>query len=73
MTYDPKIHAPDDVRWWEALGDCRGGCGKPGTGLLRDSRNSSHGAWCQKCADKRLATAKRQRELFAKSMEASDG
>lgn len=52
----------DDVRWFDPLGKCSGGCGKPATGVLRGSRNDSHGAYCYSCANKRLAAAKKSRE-----------
>lgn len=50
----------DDVRWFDALGTCR--CGKPATGKLMGSRNESYGAYCGKCAEKRLKAAQKERE-----------
>ena len=55
----------DDVRWFDSLGKCRE-CPKPGIGILRGSRNESYGAYCQRCADRRLAWAKKEREREAK-------
>jgi hypothetical protein len=55
-------YAADDVRWFDALGECRCGCGKPGTGILRGSRNDSYGAYTSKCAEKRLTKARKERE-----------
>ena len=52
----------DDVRWFDALGACKGGCGKPATGVLKGSRNDSYGTYCAKCANKRLEKAKKERE-----------
>lgn len=54
----------DDVRWFDELGECRE-CPKPATGKLMGSRNDSYGPYCKKCADKRLARAKKDREKTA--------
>jgi hypothetical protein len=51
---------PDDVRWFDAVGTCR--CGKDATGKLMGSRNQSFGAYCRKCAEKRLRAAQRERD-----------
>lgn len=60
MAFDPRTQSADPVRWFDPLGTCRGGCGKAGIGLLRGPRNESFGAYCQKCADKRLENAKKE-------------
>lgn len=54
----------DDVRWFDSLGKCCG-CSKPATGVLRGSRNDSHGSYCAKCAESRLQRAKKAREQEA--------
>ena len=55
----------DDVRWFDMLGYCRE-CNKPATGVLRGSRNDSYGPYCERCAAKRLARARKERaaEVF---------
>ena len=50
---------PDQVRWFEALGNCR--CGKLATGILRGPQNESYGRSCHRCAKKRLAKADKER------------
>ena len=56
-----------DLRWISVPNtDCRQ-CGKRGYGELMDVRNTNYGWHCKKCADKRLADAKRYREWFAAS------
>ena len=54
----------DPVRWFDALGTC-GGCGKPANGKLMGPRNESYGAYCKRCADKRLKAADKEREREA--------
>lgn len=49
----------DQVRWFEALGQCP--CGKPATGTLRGPRNESYGTWCRRCAEARIKRAERER------------
>lgn len=61
---------PDQVRWFEKTGECRGslsggGCAKPAIGVLRGPQNESYGAYCQQHADKRLREAKAAREKYA--------
>lgn len=62
-----------DVQWFERIErKCRM-CGKPSNGILRGTRNESFGEHCQKCADKRIAAAKKVRAQIAaepKTMEA---
>jgi hypothetical protein len=62
--FSPATQMPDDVRWFDALGACRE-CPAPATGKLMGSRNESYGQYCRKCADKRLARAKLEREAVA--------
>jgi hypothetical protein len=38
------------AQWFDPLGSCRK-CGKAATGILRDHRNSSVGAFCERCAE----------------------
>lgn len=65
MTY------PDQARWFDALGVCDAlGCKRPATGTVRGPRNDSYGHYCQRCADKRLAAARKAREAYAKTEEA---
>lgn len=52
---------PDPVRWFDALGECAE-CKKPATGKLMGPRNESYGAYCKKCADRRLQKAKREQD-----------
>lgn len=54
---------PDPVRWFDRLAPCS--CGKPAHGVLRGPQNESYGAYCTKCAEARLARAKRERAQFA--------
>lgn len=62
------LNAPDEVRYFDPLGACKGTwkkvCAKPATGVLRGPRNESYGPYCRACADKRLASAKRERAAF---------
>lgn len=51
---------PDQVRWFDAYGRCRE-CVKPATGVLRGERNESYGPYCQKCAERRLKKARKER------------
>jgi hypothetical protein len=53
---------PDQVRWFEPLGQCE--CGKPATGTLRGVKNESYGYSCLKCANKRLKRAERDRAAY---------
>ena len=55
----------DQVRWFDPVGKCP--CGKPGTGKLMGPRNESYGAYCGKCAERRLKKAndERVREALA--------
>lgn len=52
------------VQWFDPYGKCR--CGKKSDGILRGTRNESYGDHCRKCAEKRIAAAKRVREQIAK-------
>lgn len=49
----------DQVRWFEALGQCA--CGKPATGTLRGPSNESYGIACSKCGEARVRRAERER------------
>lgn len=40
------------LRWFDAFAKCR--CGKDSNGILRGDGNESYGAYCRKCAEKRL-------------------
>lgn len=60
-----------DLRWFSAYPACRM-CGKVAHGLLMDVRNTSYGAHCNKCADKRLAMSKKVRERLAKETPYAD-
>lgn len=51
----------DQVRWFDRIGNCSG-CGKPAHGKLMGSRNESYGAYCIRCAERRLAKAEKERE-----------
>jgi len=55
---------PDQVRWFDPLGQCRA-CRKAATGKLMGPSNESYGAYCASCANKRLVKAKAEREKFA--------
>lgn len=57
---------PDQVRWFEALGDCWR-CGKPATGKLRGPMNQSYGNSCTKCAEQRIKKAEAEREREARA------
>lgn len=59
-----ELEDTPDLRWFDAYPDCRQ-CGKPAAGVLMDVRNSSYGAHCRRCADKRLKASKRVREMLA--------
>jgi len=61
--FNPATDHPDQVRWFNALGICR--CGKVATGTLMGPRNESYGMSCDRCAEKRLARAKLEREAAA--------
>lgn len=54
----------DQVRWFEALGQCAA-CARPATGKLRGPQNESYGNYCRSCAEKRLAKAERERKREA--------
>ena len=54
---------PDQVRWFDALGTCAM-CGKAATGKLMGPRNDSYGASCQRCADKRIKRAEKERAAW---------
>jgi hypothetical protein len=54
----------DPVRWFDALGNCHV-CGKPAHGKLMGPRNESYGAYCTKCANARLAKARKEQEKEA--------
>lgn len=60
------VEAPDEVRWFEKTGTCKE-CQQPAIGLLRGPRNESYGPYCQKHAERRLASAKAEREGSAKA------
>ena len=59
-----------DLRWFDRYPSCRQ-CGKAAAGVLMDVRNTSYGAHCQRCADKRLAASKRVREMLAREAATS--
>lgn len=59
-----------DLRWFDRFPSCRQ-CGKPAAGNLMDVRNSSYGAHCQRCADKRLSASKRVREMLARETKSA--
>lgn len=53
-----------EVQWFEKTeAKCR--CGKRATGILRGRQNQSFGPHCEKCANKRIAAAKRVRARLA--------
>lgn len=53
-----------EPQWFERTeAKCR--CGKRATGILRGRQNQSFGPHCEKCANKRIAAAKRVRQLLA--------
>ena len=52
------------VNWFDRLGRCQ--CGKAAVGLLRGMRNESYGPWCERCANKKLNEATREREKARK-------
>lgn len=54
----------DPVRWFDPVGRCP--CGKPAHGKLMGPRNESYGAYCHKCAEKRLRAAEKARAKAAK-------
>ena len=56
---------PDQARWFDSLGICVCGCGKPATGTLRGPTNASYGNYTQKCAEKRIKKAERDRDRQA--------
>lgn len=56
-----------EVQWFLRITrDCRM-CGKPSNGILYGRQNESFGEHCQKCADKRIAAAKRVRAEIEKA------
>lgn len=59
---DRRYDEPDPARWFDALGTCQ--CGKPAHGKLMGPRNESYGSYCTRCAEARLAKAKKLRESF---------
>lgn len=62
MSVLPESPEP---QWFERTETkCR--CGKRATGILRGRQNQSYGPHCEKCANKRIAAAKRVREMLAK-------
>ena len=67
--YNPATEAPDEVRWFDKTGTCKE-CAKPAIGVLRGPRNETYGPYCQTHADRRLATAKAEREAYAKEAQA---
>lgn len=60
-------HTPDPVRWFDSLGTCEGGCGKPAHGRLMGPGNESYGRYCTACAMKRLKKAESERAVAAKA------
>lgn len=56
--FNPATTQPDQVRWFQSLGDCR--CGKPATGTLMGPRNESYGVSCRPCAERRLKRAEQE-------------
>ena len=50
----------DQAQWFDGFGKCR--CGKQATGILRGTRNESYGAYCKRCADKRIKAAEKARD-----------
>ena len=49
----------DQAQWFDGFGKCR--CGKQATGILRGTRNESYGAYCERCANKRIKAAEKAR------------
>ncbi len=50
----------DAVRWLDRYPKCSE-CGKVAHGVLRGLRNDSYGAYCTRCADRRLKLAEKER------------
>ncbi len=50
-TYHP------DAQWFESLGPCASGCGKPATGVLRGHTNERRGNYCASCAETAIKLA----------------
>lgn len=50
----------DSAQWFDSLGACCG-CGKAATGKLMGTHNQSLGSHCKRCADKRIAKARKER------------
>lgn len=65
------IEENPEVQWFEPIKRTCCMCGKPSNGILHGRRNESFGEHCQKCADKRIAAAKRVRESLAKERAGS--
>jgi len=53
-----------EVQWFDPYATCRM-CGKKSEGTLRGRQNQSYGDHCRKCADKRIAGAKRVRKQLS--------
>ena len=51
----PNYHP--DAQWFESLGTCRCGCGKPATGRLRGHRNDDRGPYTRQCAERAIKAA----------------
>lgn len=61
------IEENPEVQWFNPIvRKCRM-CGKPSNGILYGRQNESFGEHCQKCADKRIAAAKRVRAALEKA------
>ena len=50
----------DTAQWFDPIGTCRG-CKKAATGKLMSTHNENLGAYCKKCADKRIEIARKER------------
>jgi hypothetical protein len=55
MHQMPNYHP--DAQWFQPLGKCCCGCGKPATGTLRGYRNDDRGPYTDKCADRAIKAA----------------
>jgi len=52
---------PDQVRWFERTVQKCQVCGKTATGVLRGPANESYGHHCDRCAERRLKKAEKER------------
>lgn len=53
------MEAIDDARWFDGIGKCR--CGKPANGYVMGSRNQKMAASCERCAERRIKKARKDR------------